>query len=232
MPTYTGCADGYGVLAAGDSGQSRAAAWKQHYVEHFSCEHCPEGWVPLLPGSNLELVWNGTWSIRLIDGGSSRTGMSMRAIRARSRNRVRGGDSNSQQALMLSPSDASALAPGEVALTTAAAQDQGDPELGSQAVQLWYSSVHDGYSYYKDDGSWFQPPVYPGECVKCPEGSFQVGRECKWFKAAAMQIEDGCLNLAGICWFDAAAAEACCSACLHCQPLIDKICASSQYHSS
>jgi hypothetical protein len=153
------------------TGSPAEHAWKHDTIKHFMCQECPEGEVPFVEGSNLELVWDGaTWTVRLIDNGSSR---------------IRGVQHTIVQ--IAGPAEAAAANAAAAATTTAAA-DRSMPATPQQAVlttegtagllsgEGWYDRAYPAYSQGADIS---QPPYFLGQCVPCPEGSFQDGLRCK-----------------------------------------------------
>lgn len=167
----TACEDGYGLVIPHSS---RSAPSAVHQHDHtapssFYCEQCPNGTVPLLPGSNLELRMDGTacgcplvpgadWDC-LGDGGYGTPGnWSIHLVEA-----SRGG------------SDAASALPA----AAAAAAGDGAPLHRPAAVassQGWHARPPYGYSA-KD------AVPYPGQCVACPEGSKAEGNACEWLYA-------------------------------------------------
>lgn len=164
----SGCRAGYGIFVWGSS-QPREQAWKRGYVENFACKQCAPGEVPFLPGSNIELVCDGSsWTIQLInDGTGDSTEAALQAAKPRT--------SNITAALTAA---ATVAAAAETAVDANIASDWGGfPEMSQEAISQWYNN---GAEYYGDQGGCGEPPVFPGECVQCPEGSHQDGFRCKW----------------------------------------------------
>jgi hypothetical protein len=170
---FAGCRSGYGVYVRGTS-LSTEHAWKQQYVQNFACKQCPPGEVAFLPGSNLELVWDGeTWTIQLIhDGQQSMT--KKIAVRAAG---IEPGTNASMLAATAAAADVAAAAQGVTGEEEFAAEVQGYAELTAAAVQSWYGKAQLSFAH---EGGYVAPPVYPGQCVPCPEGSTQQGQTCKW----------------------------------------------------
>lgn len=167
-----GCRAGYGVFVRGTS-LSTESAWKQQYVPNFACKQCAAGEVPFLPGSNLELVWDGhTWAIQLIHDGQQSSAKHAWAA----------GIELMTNVSMLAAADAdvaataAAAAEGLTGGETVAAEVQGYAEPTAAAVQSWYGKAELSYAH---EGGYVAPPVYPGQCVPCPEGSTQQGWTCK-----------------------------------------------------
>jgi hypothetical protein len=167
-----GCRNGFGVFVRGST-QSTEQAWKRQYVDNFSCRRCPSGSVPFLPGSNLELVWDGsTWTIQLIDDGSgNRTVSAELAVLVGSKGSpaelLSGGGSVTVQA--------AAESVGEE--LGAAAQVQAYSPTTAAALQSWYQKA---YTSDGNGGGYMAPPVFPGQCVQCPDASQQDGYRCEW----------------------------------------------------
>jgi hypothetical protein len=85
---------------------------------------------------------------------------------------------------------AAAAAAGVVAPATVQAEGQGPIRLTAAAVQSWYTKAASAYERYG-----VEPPVYPGQCVPCPEGSVQSGAACKccfWGECCA-RVDRVCL---------------------------------------
>jgi hypothetical protein len=141
----SGCAEGYGVFPVGSSsGNPAEQFWKHEYIKNFVCQQCPEGKVPFVEGSNLELVWDGaTWTLRLIDNGTSR---------------IRGAQQRG------------ARTAGGV--------------LSSEEGYSWYGRAYPAYSQGADV---LQPPYFIGQCVPCPQGSYQDGLRCECTATAVQQ---------------------------------------------
>lgn len=147
-----GCRDGYGVFVRGSS-QSTEYAWKKQYVENFACKPCPAGEVPFVPGSNLELVWDGKhWQIQPVNC----TGIP------------------SVRMAGLEPAINASL----LALAAAEAFGYDAQSTTAAAVQSWYGKAYGSYGY-RPYGAYMPPPVFPGQCVPCPEGTMQEGWTCE-----------------------------------------------------
>lgn len=69
---------------------------------------------------------------------------------------------------------AAAAAAGQVAPAPVQAEGQEPIRLTAAAVQSWYTKAASAYERYG-----VEPPVYPGQCVPCPEGSVQSGAACR-----------------------------------------------------
>lgn len=179
-----GCRNGFGVFVRGST-QSTEQAWKRQYIDNFSCRRCPSGSVPFLPGSNLELVWDGsTWTIQLIDDGTGKRTVSAELA-----------------VLVGSTGSPAELLSGGGSVTVQAAAESVGEELGADAqvqayspttaaaIQTWYQKA-----YTSDDQGqgYVAPPVFPGQCVQCPDGSQQDGYRCEliW----DLQLRWGFLN--------------------------------------
>lgn len=175
-----GCRNGYGVYVWGSS-QSREQAWKHQYVDNFACKQCAPGEVPFLPGSNLELVCDGdTWTIQLIHTGSSHSsGQSAwygtpDEPDADVQVSLQGGAPSVAVAAAASASEAAAATAADAARLAYFSEPQ------SAAVQSFYAKVAYYSDYYSGHhGGCSEPPVYPGQCVMCPEGSHQEGYRCE-----------------------------------------------------
>lgn len=182
-----GCRDGYGVFVRGSS-QSTEYAWKKQYVENFACKPCPAGEVPFVPGSNLELVWDGKhWEIQPVNC----TGIPAHMA----------GLEPATNASLLAAAAAEAFGYDAKSTTTAA------------AVQSWYGRASGSYGYHPY-GRYMPPPVFPGQCVPCPEGTWQEGWTCEcWFLTGTWGLAQGrTASIAGVqqslVWQVAAAAQA------------------------
>jgi hypothetical protein len=150
-------------------------AWKQQYVQNFACKQCPPGYVPFLPGSNLELVWDGkTWTIQLIHD-SQRSRAEKLGVRVAGIESV--ANATMLAAAAAAAADVAAAEQGVFAGQGVAAEVQGYAEPTAAAVQSWYGKAELSYAH---EGGYVAPPVYPGQCVPCPEGSTQQGWTCKW----------------------------------------------------
>jgi hypothetical protein len=143
-----GCKAGFGIFPTYPN-QTCSHGWQWQYVKHFECKTCPAGSVPFLPGSNLELVWDGSkWTIRLMKAPRSS------AVLAHGSGFVDGSDAGSDED---------------------GAGDEGVAVFGDGG----YTQA--AYSSEQDDEKLVEPPVCPGQCVECPEGSFpsQDGTKCE-----------------------------------------------------
>jgi hypothetical protein len=209
-----GCADGYGLFFKGSKPYSYSEAqgpWKEPHTP-FYCKQCPPGEVPFLPGSNLELVWDGTtWTLQLVDQGGSRRGR--RGGRPGSGSGMHATTAAAHATQLAKAASAAGLAATKAAggnagaaATTAstAAESAGTQAAATQAVEPQgsygqydhgyypsypsypshppsypsYPSYPDhGYDHVHDD---FKTPLYPGQCVACPDGSYQVDNSCKF----------------------------------------------------
>jgi hypothetical protein len=149
--------------------------------------------VPFIPGSNLELVWDGTsWTLRLIiDNGQSAkrgqagSGTNKGAKGANSGSKAgsgtnkgaKGANSGSgrkpdDKLASLKPDDklASLIRKDKLAslIRTAKVQSTEDqPTAAAAAAAEW-----------GQDGG-MAPPYYQGQCVPCPEGSHVEGNMCE-----------------------------------------------------
>lgn len=194
-----GCRDGYGVVYT-NSTSSKADLWKllgtgeRQSLRAFTCEQCAEGQVPFVPGSNLELVWDGSsWVLRLIDDGSSaRKGAKKGGNGAKKGgdggkkggNGVKNGASgakkdggrqqpggNSNEVNRMPGSSGSSRG-GDLRRTSSKDKLGMLVGAGVQSVEEYT------YSSWSQDGG-IAPPYYPGECVTCPEGSHVEGNMCE-----------------------------------------------------
>jgi hypothetical protein len=128
-----------------------------HSSKSFICKECGENEVPFIPGSNLELVWDGSsWTLRLIDNGQgAKRGKA--ASGAKGAKRASSGSGRKPQDKL-----ASLIRKVEVQRT----EDQ--PAAAAAA----------GTADWGQDGG-VALPYYQGQCVQCPEGSHVEGNMCK-----------------------------------------------------
>jgi hypothetical protein len=167
---------------------SYEAYWEKQYLDgDYACHTCPAGQVPFLPGSNLQLVWDGLdWWIELID---------YTPLRAQSATAAAAVPPGAKKPAAKAAAAAVAPPPGSAAVAAARPATAARIQQADEAE----SAVSPAHAYGKDsyDSSWYKrgckdyqgeyhhddhyvaPPLYPGQCVTCPEGSYQDGYECE-----------------------------------------------------
>jgi hypothetical protein len=196
-------------MSDSSSSEAYAAFWQQGYVDvDHSCKTCPAGQVPFQPGSNLQLAWDGAdWWIEVIDtspgagdgdgdGGRGSPGFTVpraQAAAAAASARVRA--KAAAAAVPPAPGSAAAAAARPMRpLASAQQQQQYDgAELGDLTTKVLPAHAPDWYQhgYQHHDGQHVSPPLYPGQCVTCPDGSYADGDQCECVRCE----QRGCLWL-------------------------------------
>jgi hypothetical protein len=165
----------------------------------FTCKKCAEGQVPFGPGSNLELVWDGSsWVLRLIDDGSSARQKNAKK-KGGNGGAKKGGNSGAKQGGNGAKNGGSRQQSPEddldwddrMHVSSGSSSRGGDfrrvssgDKLGMLVGAEVQSAEEYTYSSWSQDGG-IAPPYYPGECVTCPNGSHVEGNMCECGSAPA-----------------------------------------------